>query len=272
MTTSTETRTGIFFSHATKDKDVTNAFVEKILILGMGVDSDSIFNVSDVDHGVPTGHYFVPYIREKITKSAVVIAWITPRYVESSFCMCELGAAWALLPEKLPFFPLIDDMTFGQLPGALIGMQALKASDKAIIDKFGDELAEALRIQNRPKTATWNRHRDDFFEAYTTKKSTPTAELPKTSTGKGLTLKRIKALANSLRTSEGQKATMPFISPEQANQFNTFLQEAKQAGVDTRLTLLPTNKGGFGAHFGTTETPLPALIANLEMLAAELEE
>lgn len=262
---------GIFFSHATKDNAVTNAFVEKILILGMGIESGSIFNVSDVDQGVPTGQYFVPYIRDVIQKSAVVVAWITPRYTESSFCMCELGAAWALSHGTLPFFPLIDDLTFAELPGVLSGMQVLKASEEARLDKFRDELAPALGIQAKQKGATWSRYKAEFLAAYPSLRASVPAVLTKP-TPKNPVLKSVKALLNSLRASESSKTTMPLVAPGQATQFNRLLQEAKDGGVNTRVQPLPASPGGHGVHFGLTATPLSELLSSLEMLAAELDD
>jgi hypothetical protein len=270
-TSMTTSSTGIFFSHATKDNAVTNAFVEKILILGMGVESSSIFNVSDVDQGVPTGQYFVPYIRDVIQKSAVVMAWITPRYTESSFCMCELGAAWAMSHGALPFFPLIDDLTFAELPGVLSGMQVLKASEEARLDKFRDELAQALGIQAKQKGATWSRYKAEFLAAHSSLRASVPA-VPTKLPLKNPILKSVKALITSLRASESRKTTMPLITPGQATQFNGLLQEAKASGVNTRVPPLPASPGGHGVHFGLTATPLSELLSSLEMLAAELED
>lgn len=83
MTTSNAARTGVFFSHATNDSKITNAFVEKILI-----------------------------------------------------------------------------------PSVLSGMQMLQANRKDVMDKFRDELALALGIQSKQKSATWARYRDEFFQAH----------------------------------------------------------------------------------------------------------
>jgi hypothetical protein len=166
MTTANSIRTGVFFSHATADSEVTNDFVEKILMLGMGIDGNDIFNVSDADQGVPTGQHFVPYIRDRINRSAAIVAWITPRYQNSPFCLCELGAAWAMIPASVPFLPLIHDMGYNDLKGVLHGMQVVKADEKDKLDKFRDELAAALGIQARLKTASWNRHRDDFWREH----------------------------------------------------------------------------------------------------------
>ena len=243
------------------------------LVTGLtaGIDRDSIFNVSDVDQGVRTGQYFVPYIRTMIQKSAVVLAWITPRYVESSFCMCELGAAWALCDDAVPFLPLIDDLGYNQLPGVLHGMQVLNASEGQVLDKFSNELAQLLGIQGKQKAATWNRHKADFYASYPALKASNPAT-PAKPNSKTPILKRVKVLVTSLRESENKKSTMPMISPAQAAQFNALLEEAKQIGVDTKIQPFPAKPGGAGVHFGMTATPFSDLIASLVMLAADLED
>lgn len=45
---------------------------------------------------LPTGEAFIPAIREALVNCKIVIFLITEAYMESQFCLAELGAAWAL--------------------------------------------------------------------------------------------------------------------------------------------------------------------------------
>lgn len=161
MPASAINKSGIFFSHASKNSDITNDFVEQILQLGIGVHRDDIFNVSNADQGIPAGQYFIPYIRDKVQRATAIIAWITPQFLARPFCMCELGAAWALLPEN--FFPILHEVTHDQLEGVLQGMQVFTANKKPDMNRFRDQLVSALSMQAGQRSTTWERHRDAFF-------------------------------------------------------------------------------------------------------------
>ncbi len=164
MTSSSANKSGIFFSHAGADSHVTNDFVEHILQLGIGVHSDAIFNVSNPDQGVRGGQYFIPYIRERVQKSAVVIAWITPRFRLRPFCMAELGAAWALLPDS--FFPVLHEVTYDQLDGVLDGMQVYMANQRPDMNLLRDAVVKALSLEATQKSATWEKQREAFFRKH----------------------------------------------------------------------------------------------------------
>lgn len=154
---------GIFVSHSSKDKDVILDFVDLILESGCGVPHNEIFCSSSSEQGVPPGQYFVPYVREKVRESQLLIAWISPNFYNSPFCMCELGAAWAMLPDGL--IPVLVDMSFDDLSGILQGMQALRAVKQSDLDSLRDEVSRKLSLAQRG-TAHWQRQRDEFMRRH----------------------------------------------------------------------------------------------------------
>ena len=86
----------IFISHASKDKELINKFVDSIILLGMGVDSNIIAYTSREDTGVPPGESIPQFIQDNIACADIVLLMISDNYKSSEVCLNEMGAAWAL--------------------------------------------------------------------------------------------------------------------------------------------------------------------------------
>jgi hypothetical protein len=86
--------TDIFISHSTKDKHLVEKLVD-LLKEGIGVPDEAIFCSSLDGHGIPLGEDFNAYMKEKIQKPKLVLLLMTPAYMESWFCLMEVGAAWS---------------------------------------------------------------------------------------------------------------------------------------------------------------------------------
>jgi len=84
----------IFISHAVVDKKLAELLVA-FLKEAIGVPVAEIFCSSIADNGIPLGADFNTYIREQIEAPKLVLLLLTPAYLESAFCMMELGAAWS---------------------------------------------------------------------------------------------------------------------------------------------------------------------------------
>ncbi|WP_249702590.1 toll/interleukin-1 receptor domain-containing protein [Altererythrobacter sp. KTW20L] len=84
----------IFVSHATADKALARLLVD-LLKEGIGVPGSAIFCSSLKGHGVPFTADFNHYMKDQIQQPKLVFLLMTPAYLESSFCLMELGAAWA---------------------------------------------------------------------------------------------------------------------------------------------------------------------------------
>jgi hypothetical protein len=93
--------TDVFISHAVADKDLADKFVA-FLKEAIGVPAKSIFCSSIDGQNIPLGVDFNDYMKERIQKPKLVILLITPRYMESWFCLMELGATWAQSLKALP--------------------------------------------------------------------------------------------------------------------------------------------------------------------------
>ena len=92
----------IFISHSSKDKELVLMFVD-LLVQGFHIDYDEIFCTS-MDNALRVGEDFIKSIKENLYDSEIVLFLITQNYIDSKFCIMEMGAAWAF---KDNIFPII---------------------------------------------------------------------------------------------------------------------------------------------------------------------
>src|SRR5690349_2324103 len=102
--------TRIFVSHAHDESRTVALFVD--LITSSGCPRNAIFCTSMRGQGVRTGRDFDRDIRQKLLASEIVVAILSERYFASTYCMFELGGAWAsdkpLFPYLLPVIKAAD--------------------------------------------------------------------------------------------------------------------------------------------------------------------
>jgi len=151
----------IFVSHAHDDKELVDAFVD-LLVVGAGVRRDDIFCTSLEKMGVPPGENFVQFIKSQIQSPRIVLMVITRNYLQSRFCLCEMGACWALSHKGIPL--LVDPIGFEDLDGVITATQAVKLSDSLAMSELKDFIAEQLGLS--VNTPIWERKRDAFIEAF----------------------------------------------------------------------------------------------------------
>lgn len=130
---------GIFISHATADKELVDALVD-LLQTGIGVPHDQIFCTSLEGHGIPEGEDFADFIRDKLQGAGHVIMVITPRYYESAFCLCELGATWIQSGSAFPL--IVPPLGFSDMKAVLSGVQAGLINDASKLDNLRDRLKQ----------------------------------------------------------------------------------------------------------------------------------
>ncbi len=129
----------LFISHSSKDATLVESFVE-LLQMGMGFSRDEIFCTS-LKGSLPTGKNFIEQIKKSVTDCTAVIFLISKSYIESSFCLSELGAAWALNQTIFPL--LIDPITYNDIECTpLLGTQCLKLFCQKDLLQLGSEFLE----------------------------------------------------------------------------------------------------------------------------------
>ncbi|VVM76236.1 hypothetical protein PS673_02037 [Pseudomonas fluorescens] len=151
----------IFISHAVKDKVLADAVVD-LLQLGLNLDVDTVFCSSSPGLGIPTGVNFVDHIKEKIQSPRAVVALITPNYFASQFCLCELGATWAMSHSLFPL--VVSPMKFEDVKGVLTGVQLTALDSAEFLSELRDQLIKTLEVAGG-KTARWESKRDAFLKS-----------------------------------------------------------------------------------------------------------
>ena len=130
----------IFISHSSKDEWLVTPFMEKIIIIGMGIPRSRIFYTSNEDTGIKSGSDFRKAIQIKLQKSTAVIQIITQNYKRSEVCLNEMGAAWVLNKNVIPFImPPINYQNIGFIHNPT---QLLKLNDERNLFKFFDDHKE----------------------------------------------------------------------------------------------------------------------------------
>ena len=102
---STTVSKSIFISHASADKSLVECFVDVVLGNACEVKAADIFCTSLEGMKIPVGTpSFIDFIRKQIQQPKLVILIISPNYLASQFCLCEMGACWGM---ELPVFPIV---------------------------------------------------------------------------------------------------------------------------------------------------------------------
>ena len=151
----------LFISHAQADKPLLDKFVD-LLQTGLDISQKDIFCTSLEGLGIPRGQNFVSFIREKMADANFVIMMITPRYYESAFCLCELGATWITGLDTFPI--LVPPLGYESLKAVLIGVQSGAINDKDALNELRDRLTTAGLAT--AKTGRWESKRDEFITAF----------------------------------------------------------------------------------------------------------
>ncbi|MCH2488714.1 MAG: toll/interleukin-1 receptor domain-containing protein [Flavobacteriales bacterium] len=152
----------IFISHSSKDKYLVDAFVEKILISGCGINEKNIFCTSIEGLGIKTGNDFRNHILSELLTSDYSFLLISNNYKKSDICLNEMGASWALknLDVKPFLFPNVDFNSIGTLYNV---KQASRLNDSFALDNLFEELTNRYEITK--SITRWNKFKLNFIES-----------------------------------------------------------------------------------------------------------
>ena len=151
----------LFISHASADKKLIDAFID-LLQTGIGLNHDQVFCTSLEGMDIPKGKDFIEFIHDKIQDPFLVIMVITPSYYESAFCLCELGAAWAMSHSSFPI--ICPPIEFSDLEGVLKNKEVGKIDHPEDLDSLRDRIVEDGEIEKPSPTSRWNVKRDQFLK------------------------------------------------------------------------------------------------------------
>lgn len=134
---SEESHKKIFISHSSKDKQIVDIFVDKLLHLGLQIDPNDVAYTSREETGVGTGEDIRKFIKENISTCDFVFFMISENYKKSEICLNEMGAAWATDRTVIPLvFPNLSFDSIGWLYNVRKG---LLLNDPDALDSIFDD-------------------------------------------------------------------------------------------------------------------------------------
>jgi hypothetical protein len=151
--------TDIFVSHAVADKPLAKLLVD-FLKEAIGVPASAIFCSSVKGHHIPLGEDFNAYIKQQIQKPKLVILLMTPAYMESSFCLMELGAAWAQGAKSLAV--VVPPIEFDAVTKTLGLKQAWKITDKSGLVDLRQTVRDTINNLEKRTDHTWDDKRTNW--------------------------------------------------------------------------------------------------------------
>ena len=146
----------VFISFSSKNQQLAEKFLE-FLQLGMGLRRRDVFCTAFPEK-LQTGENFIETIRQQMQECDTVISLITAEYLQSPFCLVEMGAAWALCKQ---FFPLLT-VKYEELDRTpLKGIQMRKLDEQEDLSVVYDELHRCKVLEGH-STAEFYRRTVEF--------------------------------------------------------------------------------------------------------------
>ncbi|NEX63609.1 TIR domain-containing protein [Noviherbaspirillum sp. 17J57-3] len=143
-----------------KDKTLADALVD-LLETGTEISSDDIFCSSLEGLGIPSGQDFITYIKSQIQHPEAVILLLSENYFASQFCLCELGAAWAMSHKAYPL--LVPPLKYADVKGVLLSTQVDKIDNDSDLDRFYENLNGELALTST-NIARWGAKKRQFLK------------------------------------------------------------------------------------------------------------
>lgn len=151
----------LFISHSSNDKKLVEAFVEKILRLGIGIPADNIFCTSIETMGIKNGDDMRSHIRQNILGCDLALLMISGSYIKSSICLNEMGAIWGMPIPNVNVFVCHDC----KLPDSIGWLYEVKKADmlfsKEALDRFYEMVTTTYGKER--KVTEWGIQRDAFL-------------------------------------------------------------------------------------------------------------
>lgn len=150
----------IFISHAVADQKLAR-LLTNFLKEAIGVPQDAIFCSSVPGHGIPLGDDFNAYIKDQIQNPHLVILLMTPAYMESWFCLMELGAAWAKSHRTIAM--VVPPVSFSAVTATLGSKQAWEITKRKVLIDFREVIKVAVASLEKRSEHIWEEKRDQWM-------------------------------------------------------------------------------------------------------------
>ena len=153
----------VFISHASKDKEIVNAFIDELLVGALAVKVKDIFCTSTDGTKITSGEDWRNEIRENLKEAKITFLIVTPNYKESEICLNEMGAAWVLSGETIPLIvEPVDYVSVGVLQQV---KQIERLQDEKSLDRVRDRVQDVLKISaGEIKSDRWTAKKHEFLD------------------------------------------------------------------------------------------------------------
>ena len=149
----------VFLSHSSADVALATE-VRNLLIIGCGVSTNDILVSSLPGNGIPAGTpSFVNYLKKRLENAEIVVLLLSENFFASQYCLCELGATWAL--GKIYFPLVVPPLSKSELGATLEVAQAGEITSKQYLDQLPDRIHST--VGTRVGVDAWGAQLDVFL-------------------------------------------------------------------------------------------------------------
>lgn len=158
----------IFISHSSENKEIAEQLCA--FLTRLGVAESRVFCSSIVGQGVNNGEKLNDAITESINRSKVIVYILSRDFLESSYCMEELGAGWYLsqLKKVSCFYLILPDIDLSNLKGFVNSkidkFSFLDETHSGELGLFAENICDILKIK-LPKHSVLLNAENTFFSA-----------------------------------------------------------------------------------------------------------
>ncbi len=94
-------REKLYISHARRDGKLADAIV-KLLRNTTSIAAEDLISISMEEAGLTAGEDLISHIEARVGRPSCTIVLLTQNYLASRFCLCEMGAVWAMSQHIIP--------------------------------------------------------------------------------------------------------------------------------------------------------------------------
>lgn len=127
----------VFLSHAAVDKPIADLLCS-LLCNGLNIVRKNIFCSSLPGQSIPGGFDFIKHIKEQFEAAEIVIILFSQNYLDSQFCLAELGACWICNKRHIPL--VVPPLKYRDLKATLSVTQAHNITKDDELDLLADDL------------------------------------------------------------------------------------------------------------------------------------
>ena len=158
----------IFISHSSVNKEIAEQLCS--FMVRLGIKEERIFCSSIIGQGVNNGEKLNDAIGKAIGRSKLLVYIISRDFLESSYCMEELGIGWYLAQQKKAscFYMIVPDIDLSDLKGFVNSkidkFSFIDEKHKEDLGLFAENICKVLNIK-LPKHSVIANIESTFFSA-----------------------------------------------------------------------------------------------------------